>query len=144
MHEYARLGTEDPEQALTLVNAYFTLPRRQFVREYFRGRADSLELATTEESFRRIVDDLKHPVQQRLVESPERGNHLVLAGPGSGKTRVIVHRIAYLLRVRRVAPDSIIALAFNRSAAAELRRRLLALAVNGHDLPTGMGMIGPR
>jgi ATP-dependent DNA helicase RecQ len=128
MHEYARLGAEDPDRALALVNAYFTLSRRQFVREYFMGRADLLELATTDESFRRIVDDLKHPVQQRLVESPERGNHLVLSGPGSGKTRVIVHRIAYLLRVRRVPPDSIIALAFNRSAAAELRRRLLDLA----------------
>jgi ATP-dependent DNA helicase RecQ len=128
MHEYARLGAQDPARARALVDAYFTLPRRQFVREHFRGRADLLELATTDESFRRIVDDLRHPVQQRLVESAERGNHLVLAGPGSGKTRVIVHRIAYLLRVRRVAPDSIIALAFNRSAAAELRRRLLALA----------------
>jgi ATP-dependent DNA helicase RecQ len=52
---------------------------------------------------------------------------LVLAGPGSGKTRVIVHRIAYLVRVRRVAPQRIIALAFNRSAAVELRRRLGAL-----------------
>ena len=128
MHEYARLGAEAPDQAQKLVSAYFTLPRRQFVREYFKGRGDLLELATTEESFRRIVDDLKHPVQQRLVESPERGNHLVLAGPGSGKTRVIVHRIAYLLRVRRVSPESIIALAFNRNAAAELRRRLLDLA----------------
>lgn len=128
MHEYARLGVEDSGRALALVNAYFTLPRRQFVREHFKGRADLLELATTDESFRRIVDDLRHPIQQRLVESPERGNHLVLAGPGSGKTRVIVHRIAYLLRVRRVSPDGIIALAFNRSAAAELRRRLLDLA----------------
>ncbi|MBL0391588.1 RecQ family ATP-dependent DNA helicase [Ramlibacter monticola] len=128
MHEYARLSAEDPDRALALVDAYFTLPRRRFVREYFRGRADLLELATTDESFRRIVDELKQPVQQRLVESPERGNHLVLAGPGSGKTRVIVHRIAYLLRVRRVSPESIIALAFNRNAAAELRRRLLDLA----------------
>jgi ATP-dependent DNA helicase RecQ len=128
MHEYARLGATDPDRARALVAAYFTLPRRQFVREHFKGRADLLELATTDESFRRIVDDLRHPVQQRLVESPERGNHLVLAGPGSGKTRVIVHRIAYLLRVRRVAPESVIALAFNRQAAAELRRRLLDLA----------------
>ncbi len=110
------------------VGAYFTLPRKRFVRDWFKGRADLLELATTDESFRRIVDDLNHPVQQALVEKPERGNHLVLAGPGSGKTRVIVHRIAYLLRVRRVPADSIIALAFNRSAASELRRRLLALA----------------
>ena len=109
------------------MNDYFTWPRRRFVRECFKGRADLLDLATTDESFRRIVDDLQHPVQQALVEMPEHGNHLVLAGPGSGKTRVIVHRIAYLLRVRRVAAERIIALAFNRSAAIELRRRLVAL-----------------
>ena len=128
MHEYARLGSDDPARAAALVNAYFTQPRRQFVREFFKGRGDLLELATTAESFRRIVDELNHPVQQGLVEASEQGNHLVLAGPGSGKTRVIVHRIAYLLHVRRVPADSIIALAFNRSAAAELRRRLLNLA----------------
>ncbi len=128
MHEYARLGGDDPARATALVAAYFSWPRKRFVREFFKGRADLLELATTDESFRRIVDALQHPVQQALVEKPASGNHLVLAGPGSGKTRVIVHRIAYLLRVRRVAPQRIIALAFNRSAAVELRRRLAALA----------------
>jgi ATP-dependent DNA helicase RecQ len=127
MHEYARLGGDAPDKARELVAAYFTWPRRRFVREFFKGRTDLLELATTDESFRRIVEDLQHPVQQALVEKPEHGNHLILAGPGSGKTRVIVHRIAYLLRVRRVASERIIALAFNRSAAVELRRRLIAL-----------------
>lgn len=127
MHEYAKLGLTDSAAAQALVTAYFTWPRRKFVREFFKGRKDLFELATTEESFRRIVDDLRHPVQQTLVEKPAVGNHLVLAGPGSGKTRVLVHRIAYLVRVRRVAPDRIIALAFNRSAATELRRRLIGL-----------------
>jgi ATP-dependent DNA helicase RecQ len=127
MHEYAKLGITDPGAAQRLVDAYFTWPRRKFVREFFKGRRDLYELATTEESFRRIVDDLRHPVQQALVEKPDVGNHLVLAGPGSGKTRVIVHRIAYLVRVRRVSPGRIIALAFNRGAAIELRRRLQAL-----------------
>jgi Superfamily I DNA and RNA helicases len=93
----------------------------------FRGRAEVLDLATTDESYRRIVDALRPPVQEGLVRKPERGNHLVLAGPGSGKTRVIVHRIAWLLRVLRVPSAHIIALAFNRHAALELRRRLLAL-----------------
>ena len=99
-------------------------------REFFKGRKDLFELATTEESFRRIVDELRHPVQEALVEKPQVGNHLILAGPGSGKTRVIVHRIAYLVRVRRIAPDRIIALAFNRSAVIELKRRLYALVGN--------------
>lgn len=128
MHEYAKLGVEDPAKALDLVKAYFTLPHKQFLKEFFRGRADLLERKTTDESYRRIVDDLQHPVQQALVTQPRSGNHLVLAGPGSGKTRVIVHRIAYLLRVLRVSPGRIIALAYNRGAAIQLRRRLLALA----------------
>lgn len=127
MHEYAKLGAEDPAKALALVKAYFTLPHKQFVKEFFRGRTDLLERKTTDESYRRIVDDLQHPVQQALVTQPRTGNHLVLAGPGSGKTRVIVHRIAYLLRVQRVSPGRIIALAYNRGAAVQLRRRLLTL-----------------
>ena len=52
---------------------------------------------------------------------------LVLAGPGSGKTRVLVHRIAYLIRVRRENPRGILALAYNRHAAVEIRRRLADL-----------------
>ena len=51
----------------------------------------------------------------------------MLAGPGSGKTRVLVHRIAYLVRVRREDPRGILALAYNRHAAVEIRRRLAEL-----------------
>ncbi len=127
MHEYAKIGAQKMASALALVAAYFTWSRRRFVKEFFKGRTELLELATTDDSWRRIVDALRHPAQQELVTKPDHGNHLVLAGPGSGKTRVLVHRIAYLLRVRRIAGARIIALAFNRSAAAELRRRLFAL-----------------
>ena len=52
---------------------------------------------------------------------------LVLAGPGSGKTRVLVHRIAYLIRARRESHRGILALAYNRHAAVEIRRRLAEL-----------------
>ena len=55
---------------------------------------------------------------------------LVLAGPGSGKTRVLVHRIAYLVRARRENPRGILALAYNRHAAVEIRRRLADLIGN--------------
>ncbi|HLT28385.1 MAG TPA: RecQ family ATP-dependent DNA helicase [Zeimonas sp.] len=127
MHEYAKLGARKMASALALTAAYFTWPRRRFAKEWFAGRTELLELATTAESYRRIVERLGNPAQQRLVTKPDHGNHLVLAGPGSGKTRVLVHRIAWLLRVRRVAPERIIALAFNRCAAAELRRRLFQL-----------------
>jgi hypothetical protein len=50
-----------------------------------------------------------------------------LAGPGSGETRVLVHRIAYLIRVRREDPRGILVLTYNRHAAAEIRERLRRL-----------------
>ncbi len=52
---------------------------------------------------------------------------LILAGPGSGKTKVVVHRCAYLLRVERVRPQSVLVCCFNRHASVELRRRLYDL-----------------
>jgi len=127
IQEYARLGLDKLGDALAYVAAYFSWPKQKFVRDYFANRRSLLDLATTEESYRRIVSELNHPVQERLVAEKTDFNRLILAGPGSGKTRVVVHRVAYLLRVLRVNADGIIVLAFNRSAAYEIRRRLFAL-----------------
>jgi ATP-dependent DNA helicase RecQ len=127
IHEYAKLGLKKFSDALNFVLAYFTLPKIEFIRRYFASRKEILERATTEESWRCIVDHLRHPLQQRLVAEKPDANRLILAGPGSGKTRVIVHRVAYLVRVLREAPDSILVLAFNRGAAWEIRQRLRQL-----------------
>ncbi|MBS1201592.1 MAG: ATP-dependent helicase, RecQ family, partial [Chromatiaceae bacterium] len=127
MNEYARLGAEKIRQALALITAYFTLDKANFVRRFFPDRREVLERATTADSFRRIVDALGNPAQVEIVAAPDEGNRLVLAGPGSGKTRVVVHRCAYLLRVRRVDPSGILVVCFNRNAALTLRRRLLDL-----------------
>ena len=62
-----------------------------------------------------------------MADDREQTSVLVLAGPGSGKTRVLVHRIAYLIRVRRQDPQGILALVYNRHAATEIRRRLFDL-----------------
>ena len=83
---------------------------------------------TTPESWRRIVESLNNRAQREIVaDDRENTNVLVLAGPGSGKTRVLVHRIAYLVRAKRENPRSILALAYNRHAAVQIRQRL-------HDL----------
>ena len=127
MDVYARLGIEKIAQAIGLIVAYFTLERPAFVRRYFPDRQEVVERATTAESFRRIVDALDNPEQIAIVAADAETNRLVLAGPGSGKTRVIVHRCAYLLRVLRVEARAILILCYNRNAALELRRRLTAL-----------------
>lgn len=126
MREYAEQALENMAKALRLVLDYFTGSKQDFIKGYFTGREDVLKLATSEESWNSIIGAL-NPTQKDIVADDDDLNRLILAGPGSGKTRVIVHRIAYLLRVRRIAASSIVALTFNRHAANEIRKRLLAL-----------------
>jgi ATP-dependent DNA helicase RecQ len=127
MAEYARLALGKIQAAMAFIVDYFGMDRGEFVRRYFAGRQDILEMATTEAAHRRILTDLGNPDQQAIVAAPPEGSHLVLAGPGSGKTRAIVHRVAWLLRECLVPPEEIMVLSFNRSAAVEIKKRLWEL-----------------
>jgi ATP-dependent DNA helicase RecQ len=127
MYEYARRGVESIQDGLKLVLAYFSLPRLDFIERFFGDRKEVVGRAISHEAYQRIVDQLRNPVQQAVVAAPDDENALVLAGPGSGKTRAVVHRVAYLVRVRRFAPQSILVLCFNRLAAIQLKRRLREL-----------------
>ena len=128
MVEYARRGLEAMADALRLAMDYFSLKQGEFLGRWLPDRDKEIERQTTPESWRAIVESLKNPAQQRIVaDDREQTNVLVLAGPGSGKTRVLVHRIAFLVRARRENPRGILALAYNRHAAVEIRRRLADL-----------------
>jgi DNA helicase-2/ATP-dependent DNA helicase PcrA len=72
-----------------------------------------------------ILDPL-NDAQREAVTAPV-GNLLVLAGAGSGKTRVLVHRIAWLLAVEHITPWSLLAVTFTNKAAREMRQRIEAL-----------------
>ena len=72
------------------------------------------------------VSDILSPLNgaQRDAVAAENQNMLVLAGAGSGKTRVLVHRIAWLIRAENYSPWSILAVTFTNKAAREMRSRI--------------------
>ena len=88
-----------------------------------------------------LIDSL-NPAQREAVTSTDT-HLLVLAGAGSGKTRVLVHRIAWLARVEGISPHAILAVTFTNKAAREMRERiheLLGMAPQGMWVGTFHGL----
>ena len=125
MVEFAERGLAAMTDALRLAMDYFALKEEAFLDRWLPGRDREIGRETTPASWRAIVESLNDTAQKHIVsDDRDQTNVLVLAGPGSGKTRVLVHRIAHLIRVRRENPRGILALAYNRHAAVDIRRRL--------------------
>jgi ATP-dependent DNA helicase RecQ len=125
MAAYAETGLASMQDAMRLSEDYFALDQDAFMGRWMKGKTTEVKRQTTGKSWAAVVEALDNPVQQKIVaDDRDATNVLVLAGPGSGKTRVLVHRIAYLIRVRREDPRSILVLSYNRHAAVEIRARL--------------------
>ena len=144
MDEYAQRGIEEIADAIKLAMEYFELEQEAFLARWLPDKKAEISRQMTPKSWQKIVESLNDPAQEKIVtDNREQTSVLVLAGPGSGKTRVLVHRIAWLLRSRRERPGSIIALAYNRHAAADIRRRLRELVgddANGVTVMTCHGL----
>ncbi|MDJ0852250.1 MAG: RecQ family ATP-dependent DNA helicase [Myxococcota bacterium] len=127
MDAWARHMLADPEVGEAFRADWFALPIQKFTGKWFPGRKQQIARPTTPESYDAIVTSLNDEAQQKIVTRDIRRNHLVLAGPGSGKTRILVHRVAWLLRCQRVRPREVLVVCYTRANALELRRRLFEL-----------------
>ena len=78
-----------------------------------------------------LLEQLNEMQQQAVLH--DTGPLLILAGAGSGKTRVLTHRVAYLIRERNVNPYQIIALTFTNKAAQEMKDRVAAIVGDGAE-----------
>lgn len=127
IHVMRLLVQQPSEQARQhFIEDYFALPLDEFCARYAPGDPDELTVAQLPGTRERILGGLNE-VQRRVVEDSESRALLVLAGPGSGKTRTIVHRAAALLALEHVPPEQVLILAYNRTAVAEVRSRVGAL-----------------
>lgn len=125
--EYAKKMMKDYGSALQFTEDYFQLEYPAFLLKYFPGnQANELKLKITTSKFRQLFGDLS-PTQLKIIQDNETQEIVVTAGPGSGKTRVLVHKLAALLLMEDVRPEQLLMLTFSRTAATEFKIRLLQL-----------------
>ena len=127
--EYARKMLSDYRDALQFVEDYFRLNYASFLQKYFRGRQSEISITLTPGKFRQLFGELS-TAQLKIINDSETQYMVVAAGPGSGKTRVLVHKLASLLLMEDVKHEQLLMLTFSRAAATEFKKRLIGLVGN--------------
>ncbi len=128
--EYANLMVRDYKAALQFVQDYFQMDYKSFIGKYFKGeRQSQIQRNLTPEKYKQLFGCLSER-QMQIINDKESRCIVVAAGPGSGKTRVLVHKLASLLLLEDVKHEQLLMLTFSRAAATEFKMRLMELIGN--------------
>ncbi len=128
--EYANLMVKDYNAALAYVSDYFRMDYKKFIAKYFKGeRVKEIERNLTPAKYNQLFRQLSQR-QMEIINDKESRCIVVAAGPGSGKTRVLVHKLASILMLEDVKHEQLLMLTFSRTAATEFKERLAQLIGN--------------
>lgn len=128
--EYANLMVRNYDAALQYVQDYFQMDYHCFISKYFKGnRETEIERNVTPSKYKKLFGILSKR-QKEIIDDHESRCIVVAAGPGSGKTRVLVHKLASLLLLEDVKHEQLLMLTFSRTAATEFKQRLMQLIGN--------------
>ncbi len=121
---YAEMMIHNKQAAQELLNDYFTLNIQSFRQKYMMTPDEKGAVSI---NLRERIGDVNK--EQNAIIKSNAKHILVGAGPGSGKTHMLVHKAASLLWLEETQPNSLLILTFTRSACRELRKRLNTLAM---------------
>lgn len=109
-----------------LVEDYFNLDIQDLCKKYLPD-AELSKQAHLQNFEQKIFPNFLSPTQREIISDDQRRAMLIIAGPGSGKTTIIVHRVANLVMCCNISAEKILILAYNRQAVFEVRQRLIQL-----------------
>ncbi len=128
--EYAEKMQRDYHEATQFVEDYFQLNYNSFLRKYFNvERQEEIKRNLSPTKFKQLFGELS-PEQLSIIKDKDSLYIGVAAGPGSGKTRVLVHKLASLLLMEDVKHEQLLMVTFSRAAATEFKTKLIELIGN--------------
>ncbi|MCL1944215.1 MAG: RecQ family ATP-dependent DNA helicase [Firmicutes bacterium] len=127
--EYLDNLAKSPNIASAFIQDYFNISKDMFKQKYFRGRSIELKRNMTPKKYNAIFNKLSIP-QAQITDDTQSKYISVIAGPGSGKTMLLVHKIASVYFQEDIKHEQILMLTFSRAAANEFKTRLIKLIGN--------------
>ena len=125
MGEYAKRLKDDDHKAILFLRDYFTLSYENFKDKYKLSK-EKISKPITQKRYNKIFEKMSEE-QKEIINDKDTKAMMILAGPGSGKTKVLVHKIASLILTEDIKPEQFMMLTFSKSAKMEFKTRLNSL-----------------
>ena len=128
--EFANMVVRDYDKAMTFVKDYFLMDFKVFIKKYFDSeRQKEITQNVSPKKYNEIFGSLTE-TQHKIISDNESRFIVVPAGPGSGKTYVLVRKLASLILMEDVKSEKLLMLTFSRAAASEFKKKLTELIGN--------------